>query len=262
MRFDIIALDVDGTLLTDDHKLTARTIEAVQQAAVRGAEIVLCTGRGPSITIPLLEQMGLSGTVITHNGAATVDSARQEVVTQFSFGLEEIAPCLDYCRERGVHFDLNTAFDLYIEKHDAAADVMYREYGASPILLEQGAAYPPGLVKLCLFGSGDIMDTVENQWGQWSGGMQFIRSGDHFIDLMQKDVHKGKALEELARMRGVERSRIMAIGNYYNDVGMLRAAGLGIAMGNSPDGVKAEADAITLSNNEEGVRHALQTYLY
>ncbi|WP_028562526.1 Cof-type HAD-IIB family hydrolase [Paenibacillus pinihumi] len=261
MNYDIIALDVDGTLLTDDHVLTKGTIEVLQQAAARGAEIVLCTGRGPAITIPILEQMGLSGTIITHNGGATVDSASRKVVSQFSFGLDEVALCLNYCREQGVHFDLNTAFDLYIERYNEAADTMYSQYGASPILLEQGTVYPEGLVKMCLFGTGEVIDTVESHWERWSGGMQFIRSGDYFIDVMQKDVHKGRALEELARMRGIERSRIMAIGNYYNDIGMLQAAGLGIAMDNSPDRVKAEADAVTLSNNEEGVRHALQTYL-
>lgn len=263
MKYDMIALDVDGTLLTDDHELTAGTIEAVRAAADGGAEIVLCTGRGPAITIPILEQMGLQGTVITHNGAATVDSASREVITQFSFTLDHIQACLSYCRERGIHYDLNTAFDLYIEAHAVPeAEVMYGQYGASPIRLQPGAVPAGELVKMCLFGSLEMIDVIQRDHALWAGEMQFIRSGDNFLDVMHPQASKGTALRELARKRGINLERVMSIGNYYNDIAMLQLAGLGVAMDNSPDEVKAAADAVTLSNGEEGVKHALLTYLY
>ncbi|CAG5088405.1 MAG: Cof-type HAD-IIB family hydrolase [Thermobacillus sp.] len=259
-KFDLIAIDVDGTLLNDRHQLTPTVIEAVREAAESGAEIVLATGRGPINSIPLLEEIGLAGTLITHNGAATVESEGRRVLHSFSIPHEAMVPYMEYCRENGVHFDINTAFDMYNESSTPEADAMYVHYRVVPIRRRPDDPLPPDLVKFTAFGSKEQMDRVQREWEAWDSPLRRIRSGDWFIDVQHADVSKGKALERLASLRGIDRSRIMAIGNYYNDIDMLRFAGLGIAMGNSPDEVKRAADAVTLSNEEDGVAHAIRRY--
>ncbi|AGA57609.1 HAD-superfamily hydrolase, subfamily IIB [Thermobacillus composti KWC4] len=261
-KFDLIAIDVDGTLLNDRHRLTPAVREAVREAAAQGAEIVLATGRGPSNSIPLLEEIGLAGTLITHNGAATVESEGRKVLHSCSIPPETIERYIAYCRENGVHFDLNTAFDLYIESITPEAEEMYVHYRIEPIRRQPEEPLPPHLVKFTAFGSKEQMDRVQREWEAWESPLRRIRSGDLFIDVQQSDVSKGKALERLASLRGIDRSRIMAVGNYYNDIDMLRFAGLGIAMGNSPDEVKRAADAVTLSNEEDGVAHAIRRYAF
>lgn len=262
IQYDIIALDVDGTLLDESHQLRPAVRSAVREAKAAGAEIVLCTGRGPSNTLPILAELGLSGTLITHNGAATVQSDDRQVLHQFKLDNDALAPYIDYCRTHSVHFDINTAFDLYVEAVSSEADVMYGNYRITPIRRTPEEPLPEGLVKLTVFGSFEQMDRVQRDWEEWDSPLRRIRSGDYFIDVQHADASKGHALERLARLRGVDRSRIMAIGNYYNDVGMLQYAGLGVAMGNSPDEVKAAADVVTVSNDEDGVAAALETYLY
>jgi hypothetical protein len=259
-KFDLIAIDVDGTLLDERHRLRPGVIEAVRKAAEGGAEIVLATGRGPTNSIPLLEEIGLTGTLITHNGAATVESAGRRVLHSFSISPEAIVRYIDYCRANDVHFDLNTAFDMYNESSTPEADEMYAHFRIEPIRRRPDDPLPPDLVKFTAFGSKELMDFVQREWEAWDSPLRRIRSGDWFIDVQQADVSKGSALKQLAALRGIDRSRIMAIGNYYNDIDMLRFAGLGIAMGNSPDEVKAAADAVTLSNDEEGVAHAILRY--
>lgn len=262
IQYDIIALDVDGTLLDERHQLRPATREAVRRAADAGAEIVLCTGRGPSNTLPVLEELGLSGTLITHNGAATVEAEGRKVLHRFELNNDHLAPYLAYCREHGVHFDINTAFELFIEQTNAEADVMYGKYQIRPIRRQPNDPLPDGLVKFTVFGSFEQMDRVQRDWEAWDSPLQRIRSGDFFIDVQHADASKGRALEQLAKLRGVDPGRIMAIGNYYNDVGMLEYAGLGVAMGNSPDAVKSAADAVTSTNDEDGVAAALAAYLY
>jgi len=137
---------------------------------------------------------------------------------------------------------------------------MYVHYRVVPIRRRPDDPLPPDLVKFTAFGSKEQMDRVQREWEAWDSPLRRIRSGDWFIDVQHADVSKGKALERLASLRGIDRSRIMAIGNYYNDIDMLRFAGLGIAMGNSPDEVKRAADAVTLSNEEDGVAHAIRRY--
>ncbi|WP_258171329.1 Cof-type HAD-IIB family hydrolase [Paenibacillus sp. R14(2021)] len=262
INYDLIALDIDGTLLTDGHVLTPGVREAVREAQHRGAEIVLCTGRGPANAIPVLEELGLAGTMITHNGAATVDAASRQVLHQYSIDHAEVERFRGYCLRGKHHFDINTAFEMMIEGITPEAQVMYSRFGALPKMRNPQEPLPDGLVKFTLFGQQAELDIIEQEWNGWKHGLQHIRSGDYFIDVQHKEASKGKALEQLARLRGIQQSRVMAIGNYFNDVGMLAFAGLGVAVANSPEGVKDAANVLTRSNEEDGVAHALYTYAW
>ncbi|MFD1953403.1 Cof-type HAD-IIB family hydrolase [Paenibacillus thailandensis] len=259
-QFDLIALDVDGTLLTDDHRLTADTKDAVREAAAGGTEIVLCTGRGPSGALPVMEELGLSGTLIVHNGAATIDSVRRTVLHEYAIDPLYLEPYLIYSRNNGIHFDFNTAFEMMVEGMTPEAEEMYSRFYAQPKLLAPGSPVPEGLLKFTVFGSKEEMDRVEADWRGWTPHLQSIRSGDFFIDVQHAEASKGAALKQLARARGIDRTRVLAIGNYYNDIDMLTFAGLGLAMGNSPERVKEAADAVIGSNEEDGVAAALRQY--
>ncbi|MCM3130249.1 Cof-type HAD-IIB family hydrolase [Paenibacillus provencensis] len=260
MTYRLIALDVDGTLLNDHHELSAANKESIQQAAKNGAEFVLCTGRGPVNTIPIMEDMGLNGFVITHNGAATVDIKTRKVVDQFPIQAEELVPYIDYCRQHDIHFDVNTAFGLYVDRADEMTlevRSMYEAVFLTPMDLPLWADLREPVVKFSAFGSLEAMNALEKEWSTWNSPFYMVRSGDFFLDLMHKDASKGAALQRLAEKRGYRPEEVLAMGNYYNDITMLTFAGKGIAMDNSPVEVKAAADEITLSNNDSGVHHAL-----
>ncbi|MBD2872814.1 Cof-type HAD-IIB family hydrolase [Paenibacillus arenilitoris] len=262
LNYDLVALDVDGTLLRDDHVITDAIRDTVRETASRGAQIVLCTGRGPSGAIPVLEELGLTGTIITHNGAATIDAASRSVVHQFDMVPEQLFGFLDYCRSRNVRFNLNTALEMFVESLTAEEEAMYAHFKEKPSIRNLGAGLPDSLVKLSVFGTKEEMDGVQAEWAGWPQTLKSIRSGDYFIDVHHSDANKGRALQQLAEIRGIDRSRILAIGNYFNDITMLQFAGMGIAMGNSPEGVKQAADAVSLSNNEDGVAAALREYAW
>ncbi|MCA0754637.1 Cof-type HAD-IIB family hydrolase [Paenibacillus sp. N4] len=262
LHFDLIALDVDGTLLRDDHVLTDAIRDSVREASSRGAEIVLCTGRGPSGALPVLEELELGGTVITHNGAATINADDRSLIHQFDMLPDDLQRFITYSREHSIHFDLNTAFDMMVESMTPEAESMYMHYRAQPAVLDFTAGLPAGLVKFTIFGSKEKLDIVQAEWASWPSQLQSIRSGDFFIDVHHAEASKGKALQQLAELRGISPDRILAIGNYYNDITMLRYAGMGIAMGNSPEEVKLAAKAVAPSNAEDGVAAALREYAW
>ncbi|MDP4097713.1 Cof-type HAD-IIB family hydrolase [Paenibacillus sp. P96] len=260
MRYRLIALDVDGTLLDDQHELAPETIDTIREVVTQGTEIVLCTGRAPLSTIPLMERMGLTGYVISHNGAATVDAATREIVHQYQVDVRDLEPYIDYCRDNGIHFDVNTAFGLYVDQLEGLkleVRSMYEAFLMEPLQLPLWADLSEPLVKFTAFASMERLDEVYRDWSRWEQPFNMLRSGDFFIDLMHKQASKGEALHQLALRRGIASDEIMAIGNYYNDLSMLTYAGKGIAMANSPEEVRLAADEVTLSNNEQGVRHAL-----
>ncbi|WP_435921664.1 Cof-type HAD-IIB family hydrolase [Paenibacillus sp. DYY-L-2] len=264
MRYKLIALDVDGTLLNDEHVLTAGTAETIKKIADEGTEFVLCTGRAPVNSIPYMREIGLKGYVITHNGAATVDVETEEIVHEFAMNPKGLNRYIDYCREHGVHYDINTTFALYVPGaaglSQEALD-MYHLYMMEPKDLPAWADFSEPIVKMTITAEMKELDKIHADWNLWaSEEFNILRSGDFFIDIMHKDASKGAALQKLAEKRGFRADEVMAIGNYYNDLTMLTFAGLGVAMDNSPVEVKAAANAVTASNNEEGVKLALEKY--
>lgn len=262
MKYRLIALDVDGTLLNDNYELTEATKQAVRAVHQAGAAIVLCTGRSPLNALPVLEKLELTGTLITHNGAATVRSHDRAIVHQAAFSPRELNPFITYARSRGLHMDVCTSFQMYVEHVTDAAARMYGKYMLQPEKIDDLTALDAPVVKFTVFGESPLLDDVMADWDHSGSGLSHIRSGDYFIDVMQPGVSKGMALERLAKSLGIERAAIMAIGNYYNDVDMMTYAGLGVAMDNSPDGVKQMADDVTSSNNRDGVAEALVKHCF
>lgn len=264
MKFKLIALDVDGTLLNDHYQITEKTKATIRRVHEAGSRIVLCTGRGPASTIPILQELGLEGTMITHNGAATVhlDAGGNKLLHQYAFSLEEIRAMLEYVRKEGVHFDVSTAFEMHIERLGEFEKDMYKKFLINPTLTADVMQLQVPIVKFTLFSRPDVLDRIQLEWedSKLYGQLRMIRSGDLFIDVMDKTANKGNALKELAASWNIEPSAIMAVGNYFNDVEMMEFAGLGVAVANSPEGVLAAADAVTSSNNEDGVHEAIWKY--
>jgi Cof subfamily protein (haloacid dehalogenase superfamily) len=263
MKYKLIALDVDGTLLNDDHVISKQTKETVKAVSDTGAEIILCTGRGPQNTIPFMEELGLSGYVISHNGAATAKVDTREIVHQFTMDPLSLTPFMLYCRDKGIHFDINTPFGMFVDSVEGLNEVvrgMYENYLTLPLDLPVWSEFKEPVVKFTMFGEMKVIDELYEELSKWTFDLNMLRSGDFFIDLMNQEASKGNALKQLAMKRGIQQEEILAIGNYYNDITMLTFAGKGIAMDNSPVEVKAAADEITLSNNEDGVHAALTKY--
>nr|WP_072328383.1 MULTISPECIES: Cof-type HAD-IIB family hydrolase [unclassified Paenibacillus] len=259
MNYRLVALDVDGTLLDDNHQLSMATIRTLRDVQQAGLRIVLCTGRSPASAIPLLEQLGIEGVLITHNGASTVQTPGPQVLNAAGFPMKELERLVAYCRANGIHFDANTPLDLFIEKAEKDTLSMYELFLIEPKLAAD-VLVMDGIVKFTMSGQGEQMDRLEQALLTelaLPATFHHTRSGIEFIDVMLAGSSKGAALKQLADSWGIKAEEIIAIGNYYNDLDMIRYAGLGIAMDNSPDEVKQAADEVTLSNNNEGVHAAL-----
>lgn len=260
MTIKLVALDVDGTLLDDQHRISEPNRRAILQAAEQGVKIVLCTGRGAMSTQPVMELLGLQGVMITQNGASVMDTDGK-ILYEDTFTVGQIASLIEYCRERGVHYDLSTSERMLLDRMPEKAKKMYEDYFATPEMVEDVLQVTDPLVKFCMFGEKELIDEVEEHWANKQHELRFIRSGDFFVDVIGADVTKGKALGKLAEIWGIDRSEVLAMGNYFNDIEMLRYAGIGIAVANSPEEVKEAADEVTVSNNEDAVHAALTKYV-
>lgn len=261
-KYKLIALDVDGTLLNDDHTLSPEVIKAVQDVNKAGSDIVLCTGRGPTGAIPVLYDLGLQGTLIVHNGAAIIESESKKIVRECPMDPKELWPFIEYCRKHAIHFDLSNAFEMMLEAIPEKARRMYELHRVQPQIVQLDDGVRSDILKFTIFGTKEEIDQVEQDWHTIQSSLQPIRSGDFFMDVQHPAVSKGQALQALAEYREIEAAEVLAIGNYYNDISMLEFAGLGVAVANSPQKVKDAADFVGPSNNDHGVAHILSKYAY
>ena len=268
-RIKMIGLDLDGTLLTDKKELTDRTKAALRRAIELGITVLVASGR-PWMGVPE-ELRNFPGMryALTSNGARIIDTKDDRVIEEHllspELALKALAVCGKYDTLQEVYFDGQGYAPedqmAYVEKyHRNPSMCEYVRKTRLPVkdirkLVEQENR---GLDKVqALFADMDERETAWKELEQ-EKGLELVGSLQYNIEINAAGVNKGTGLVNLGRMLGIRRKEIMAFGDGDNDIAMLREAGFGVAMANADEQVKAAADYITLSNEEEGVAEAIE----
>ena len=268
-RIKMIGLDLDGTLLTDKKELTDRTKAALRRAIEVGITVLVASGR-PWMGVPE-ELRNFPGMryALTSNGARIIDTKDDRVIEEHllspELALKALAVCGKYDTLQEVYFDGQGYAPedqmAYVEKyHRNPSMCEYMRKTRLPVkdirkLVEQENR---GLDKVqALFADMDERETAWKELEQ-EKGLELVGSLQYNIEINAAGVNKGTGLVNLGRMLGIRRKEIMAFGDGDNDIAMLREAGFGVAMANADEQVKAAADYITLSNEEEGVAEAIE----
>jgi 5-amino-6-(5-phospho-D-ribitylamino)uracil phosphatase len=275
MPIKLIALDIDGTLLTYRSELTPRTRAAIEAAQAQGVKVVLVTGRRFGSAHQLIQELQLDVMLISHNGALTkdvvtldtlgyhplnVDLAQQVVHAGREFGADVI--CCDDPHGPGVMVlegisASNRALQRYLEKYWHSV----REVDDLLTYLDHDP------IQMMFSGCCDPMDEFAEQL-QVALGEQIqlfktrYRSLDlTILDALSSTASKGSSLAEVANQHGIVREEIMAIGDNFNDLTMLRYAGKGLVMSNAEEELKLMGFELTASNEEDGVALAIEKYV-
>ena len=269
----LIALDLDGTVLTDDKRVTQRTRTAIENAAASGMEIVFVTGR-PFFGVPDTVR-SIKGVryVISSNGAVVTDIDKNRgTVHSALLGRQTAAEMIQTALQRDLLYSVYIDGLGYCEQ--SCFDRRYERYAGTPI-----GEYIRQSVRV----TGDVLgllhDSViapENVWLQEKDSAardrlhEFIRSNwivntvltsPTDIEIGSPLAGKGTAITWLCEKLGIEKENVLAIGDNFNDLEMFEAAGTAAAMGNAPQGVRSAADFVAPGNEEDGVACVLEKVL-
>jgi Cof subfamily protein (haloacid dehalogenase superfamily) len=255
LRYKLLALDIDGTILNDQGHLTPPTIQSIRTTVDSGVKVVLCTGRSFQQSSGIVSQLQLADPLIAYNGAATIDPVTRDVLAESSFPIGDVAPFISHCRKYDIHCCACMAFDVLVERMDDYQVTRFDQFDMHYSLSENLLLTDELVMKFTVddrkrVGGWQQIDTVHKKYVK-----------DYFMNVMHPNARKAESLARLVRSYGIDREEVMAIGNFYNDLGMLEYAGLGVAMGNAPWQIKQRANAETASNNEDGVHLAIRKYL-
>ncbi|CDA65109.1 hydrolase [Segatella copri CAG:164] len=266
LPYRAIALDLDGTLTNHDKVVTPETREALLQAEAEGVVIILASGRPTYGIEPVAECLELDkrgGYILSYNGGNIVNAKTGEKLFA-QFLPDEVIPILyRYAKEKnhallgyaGNEIITEMPDDQYVKEESRINKMNIRKVEN---LFE---ALEPHPTKLLMTGDPADMLKAENELSEILGDrMDIFRSAPFFLELVPKGIDKAKSLLRLLSKINLTPADMIAFGDGYNDLSMLKLAGMGVAMQNAAPEVRAEADYITLSNEEDGVAAALEHF--
>ncbi len=268
MAIELIAIDIDGTLLDSHHQITPAVRAAVTAARDRGVHVVLATGR-PFVGVRrFLDELGLRSHghyCITNNGALVQDALDGEPIAETVLSFDDYLYCERLSRELGVHFHALDYQCLYTANRDISAYTVYESnLSGIPLKFRRVDEMDPAMVfpKVMMIDEPELLDAaIARIPAEARERYTIMKSAPYFLEILDKRVDKGEGVRRLAEHLGLGAQQVMALGDQQNDLAMISYAGLGVAMGNALDEVKAAADHVTASNREDGVARAIERFV-
>ncbi|MWV44374.1 Cof-type HAD-IIB family hydrolase [Paenibacillus sp. HJL G12] len=261
--YKLIAIDIDDTLINDDKEVTPATQQALEQAVAKDVVVTLATGRAYASAQKIARQTGLNVPIITYQGALIKNLMDEKVLYERYVPKDAAHKLFEYCIEHDLHLQVYIDDKLYArEENQKLKD--YSELNRTPYYIEPNfekliAQKTP---KMLIIDDPDYLDEIAPVLRELLGSeVHITKSKPHFLEFMHNEGTKGHALTFLANHFGVDMAETMALGDSWNDHEMLEAAGLGVAMGNAIQALKDIAGYVTLSNNEDGVKVAIEKFV-
>lgn len=259
----MIAVDMDGTLLDSSCRISERNTRAIRAAVDGGITFVLATGRPIQGVREYAALLGLVGPVITYNGAVIVDIATEEILYEQSMDKADAALAI----ELGLHYDTTMCIwsrgRLYVNKLNERAHDYKKISGVEPILVEDyDCLIQAGITKILWYDDEDMIAKMPQEMAAKPfRETSFCLSRPYFLEFFSSKASKAAAVSRLCEIYGISPEEVITIGDAPNDLSMIRFAGLGIAMDNAHEEVKAAAKYVTTTNDEDGVAAVIEKYI-
>ncbi|GIO31830.1 MULTISPECIES: Cof-type HAD-IIB family hydrolase [Paenibacillus] len=261
--YKLIAIDIDDTLINDDKEVTPATQKALEAAIAKGAVVTLATGRAYASAQAIARQTGLNVPIITYQGSLVKNLMDEKVLYERYVPKDAAHKLFEYCIQHDLHLQVYIDDKLYAREENQKL-IDYCSLNRTPYYIEPDfeKLIEQPTPKMLIIDDPDYLDKLIPVFRELLGSeVHITKSKPHFLEIMHHEGTKGHALTFLANHFGVDLNETMAIGDSWNDHEMLEAAGLGVAMGNAIQALKDIADDVTLSNNEDGVKAAIEKFV-
>jgi Cof subfamily protein (haloacid dehalogenase superfamily) len=267
VKYKLLVVDIDGTLLGGEGIISAEDGEALAEARRSGILISLSTGRAAQACLPIIDQLSLDGYHIFFDGALVSNLGDEVYAEPLDRGV--VREAVEFAHLCNIDLELYSMTHYFVERETWSTDAHRQYFKLEPTVVDFADLWnQERIIK-----GGLITSSPEEIAKAGSFRLQFDRRlhfsiarspafpGVEFTNILAPEVSKGKALEALASHLGVSLSEVMAVGDGANDIPLLSLAGLAVAMDNAPDEVKAIAHHITLDVDHSGLAAAIKKFL-
>ena len=257
----VFVFDVDGTLLTGDHLLTDCVLEAIDQIRKRDCQITIATGRSALWSAPILEELQITFPYISSGGSCIQNPVNAKVFYQRNMSREQVHELLETAyRYEIIGVCFQNIFDVVVDQ----GSFSYMEplvRGLPMKKMNSLYEFVGDIVKIDIQGTIEILGDLYKEVEKKPNLFNIAGKQTTCLEITKYGINKGTALMQLCRLMDVRHEDLIVFGNGDNDIPMFDYAGFSIAMGNSSVEVKAHADIVAPSNDEEGVAWAIMKVL-
>lgn len=266
----LIVSDIDGTILNSQHRVSEVTKAAIKKTTAAGVPFVLASARSPRGMEAIAREIGISDQPLAcYNGALILQSGQVETARPlFSHVMvpEEVTVILAVLRDKfpKIAINLYSDADWYVNAIDpwVQAEIAITQIQPAVTDLQSLIEKNFPVHKFLLIGEVPDIQAGMSYFQELAlENSDFYLSKDNYLEITHTGISKERIVTELASYFGLEIRETMALGDNFNDLPMIKKAGLGIAMGNAPLAIQQQADAVTTSNDENGVAEALSDYV-
>ncbi len=263
MAITLVATDMDGTLLNEKREITERTVKTLNKLNERGVKFCLCSGRPPIGMIRFAERLGFDMPIITFNGAEVIACIGEKPIYENVLDgnlAKEVFDLGEQLCSASVAWESNR---VVFCADNATTREYHRMSNAEMVFKDEVDIAKLPIRKVLWFGPD--AETTERlrieMMERYKGRLNVATSSPCLLEFVNHDVSKGVALTRLCEHLGLDVADSLAFGDGYNDLPMLMAAGTSVAMANAGDEIKAACDAVTLSNEQDGVADYIEKYI-
>ena len=263
MAYRFVALDLDGTVLDPEKRITAGVAAAVARVRGAGLRVVLCTGRMVRSSEGYWRELRLRSPLIAYNGGMVKDLVNGQVLLHRPLDLPTTLEVVAFGRELGLNFQAYENDEMFVEcdgegvrEYSRTYDVPYRIVGDLRGALREGSTK---LLAPCA--KEETAGLLARLQARFGARIMLTESEGRHIEVCHPAVNKAAAVQFVVEQEGGRREEVVAVGDGMNDVEMLQWAGLGVAMGNASERVQQAADLIIGSNAEDGLAEFLTSLM-
>jgi Cof subfamily protein (haloacid dehalogenase superfamily) len=259
MKYKLIVSDLDGTLLDSRGKISQRTKELIKEFTEKGGIFTFATGRMEDSVTKYLDYLDISNTVIIYNGAKVVDIKKDVVLFEELLEYDLAKTALKIAAEYEWDVLLYLDKKIYVNKiTDIIEEYMLKDgvFCEAVGRLDEFLKCEP--TKILIIGNPNCFTSyIEKLQKKINASLNYVFSEHNYLEILPEDASKGNALKRLAESESISIEQTIAIGDNLNDLSMIKAAGLGVAVENAQEEVKKCADYITKGNDDEGVAEVI-----
>jgi len=277
MKYKLICIDMDGTLLNSNKAVSAANKKAIKRAYELGVNIVITTGRVYENAAFYSNIIGVKSPVIASNGAIIKEKDGGEVIYKRPLGNENISQIINLCNKHRVRPNFNTHNGficgsrfvyMLVSRFFLKSMSSGNNGGLKMEYLKDNYKLMKKLEQNCddvikceiIHISSKKISALKQEMHELKD-IEVVSSSKYNIEITAKFVSKGKAVEALANYYKIRREEIITIGDSENDLSMIEYGGLGVAMGNAKDEIKRRADYITDTNDNDGVAKVINKFI-
>lgn len=268
MKYQILVLDLDGTLTNSRKEISEATRNGLLEIQKAGKIIVLASGRPVNGVAPIAEELKLNrynGYTLSFNGGRITKCSTGEIIYNRTLPPEVIQPIWEYA-QTVPGLDVISYSDTQIISgiHPNHYDEIEARNSRMEIIpvkdFPSAITFPVN--KMIISGDPTVIETVISPLQeQYQDLLNIYLSEPFFLEIMPRNIDKAYALQKLLSHLGLTAENMICCGDGYNDLSMIQSAGLGVAMANAQPAVKEAADFITYSNDEDGILHVIDLFL-